>query len=122
MKTVVLAVLSFVLVVSFTFFSHKTLAIETRCGWLDNPTPANWYLTDADGVWTLGVQGGYQAPGWENVSEFTDDWVHTNGNYGYTCACLEVTVDPVTWQVDQIYGGQQIPLSRCEQDSALPTR
>jgi len=53
---------------------------------------------------------------------FTDDWVYTNGNYGYTCACLEVTVDPVTWRVNQIYGGQQIPLSRCEQDSALPTR
>lgn len=122
MRTFILAILSFVLVVSFTFFSHKTLASETRCGWLDNPTPANWYLTDADGVWILGVQGGYQAPGWERVSEFTGDWVYTNGNHGYTCACFKVTVDPVRKRVKQIYGGQQIPLSRCEQDPALPTR
>ena len=36
---------------------------ETRCGWLDNSTPANWLLTDRDGEWLIGSQGGYQAPG-----------------------------------------------------------
>ena len=38
-------------------------APERRCGWLQNPTPANWWLVDRDGEWILGVQGGYQAPG-----------------------------------------------------------
>ncbi|HYG29015.1 MAG TPA: DUF4087 domain-containing protein, partial [Allosphingosinicella sp.] len=36
---------------------------QRRCGWLDNPTPANWWLTDRDGEWLIGAQGGYQAPG-----------------------------------------------------------
>jgi hypothetical protein len=33
---------------------------ERRCGWLENPTPANYCLTDRDGEWTIGVQGGYR--------------------------------------------------------------
>jgi hypothetical protein len=31
---------------------------ETRCGWFSNPTPANIWLYDRDGDWTIGVQGG----------------------------------------------------------------
>lgn len=31
---------------------------ENRCGWVDNPTPANWWLTDRDGEWVIGVPGG----------------------------------------------------------------
>ena len=38
-------------------------APERRCGWLQNPTPANYWLIDRDGEWTIGAQGGYQAPG-----------------------------------------------------------
>ena len=26
-------------------------AAENRCGWLVNPTPGNWWLTDRDGTW-----------------------------------------------------------------------
>ncbi len=33
---------------------------ETRCGWFDNPTPANYSLYDKDSEWIIGVQGGYQ--------------------------------------------------------------
>ena len=33
---------------------------ETRCGWFSNPTPANIWLYDREGEWTIGVQGGYQ--------------------------------------------------------------
>ena len=32
-------------------------ASENRCGWLVNPTPGNWWLTDRDGTWTLATQG-----------------------------------------------------------------
>lgn len=28
-------------------------AAETRCGWLQNPTPANWWQDDRGGTWTL---------------------------------------------------------------------
>ncbi|WP_241975054.1 DUF4087 domain-containing protein [Paraburkholderia sp. BL17N1] len=30
---------------------------QNRCGWLQNPTPANWWLDDKDGIWTLSVMG-----------------------------------------------------------------
>jgi hypothetical protein len=33
-------------------------ALERRCGWLDNPSPANWWLVDKDGTWILMEQGG----------------------------------------------------------------
>src|SRR4051812_16771245 len=54
---------------------------ETRCGWFDNPTPANATLTDADGEWLISEQGGYQAEGdWPPTDK---SWVHTNGgSYG----------------------------------------
>ena len=35
--------------------------VERRCGWFENPTPANATLTDRDGVWEIASQGGYQA-------------------------------------------------------------
>ncbi|WP_413167911.1 DUF4087 domain-containing protein [Capilliphycus salinus ALCB114379] len=47
----------------FSLNSFPADALETRCGWLTNPTPANCYLKDTDGSWTLSVQGGYQASG-----------------------------------------------------------
>ena len=42
---------------------------EKRCGYLANPTPANWWLTDHHGEWTIGVQGGYQAEGLKVLPE-----------------------------------------------------
>ncbi|MEO1404760.1 MAG: DUF4087 domain-containing protein, partial [Cyanobacteria bacterium J06635_1] len=38
-------------------------AVEKRCGWLENPTPSNWWLNDRDGSWGISFQGGYQADG-----------------------------------------------------------
>ena len=32
-------------------------AKENRCGWLENPTPGNYWLTDKDGDWTISTQG-----------------------------------------------------------------
>ena len=65
-----------------------------RCGWVDNPTPANWWLVDRDGEWTIGVQGGYQADG--DMPDFGSRWVETNGHHGYGCACMVATVDAAT--------------------------
>lgn len=36
---------------------------KVRCGWFENPTPANAWLTDRDGDWIIPVQGGHQANG-----------------------------------------------------------
>jgi hypothetical protein len=94
---------------------------ERRCGWLSNPTPANWWLTDADGTWTIGAQGGYQAPGIDLLPSFEDDqWVRTNGYYGYGCACLDVILDRDNERVQEIFSGEVRPLTACENDPALP--
>ena len=107
-----------------SFFSIVVIpakAAETRCGWLQNPTPANWYLKDKDGNWTISVQGGYQAGGMDNIPPFKDDqYVKTNVNYGYGCACLNVVTDRNRMRITAINGGEQLPLSTCRQDQKLP--
>ena len=94
---------------------------ERRCGWLHNPTPANWWLVDRDGEWLLGAQGGYQAPGMDEMPDMTTaGWVETNGHYGHGCACMEVTVDRRTRRVSRVHSATPIPLHRCQADRALP--
>lgn len=98
-------------------------AIEKRCGWLDNPTPANWWLTDRDGEWGISFQDGYQANGMENIPDLSvGEYVETNGYYGYACACMDVTADRSTLKITNIYSVEQLPLAACHQDSALPAR
>jgi len=41
----VLAIISFISVIAL-----PVKATETRCGWLQNPTPGNWYLRDINGT------------------------------------------------------------------------
>jgi len=98
-------------------------SIQHRCGWLDNPTPANWWLTDSQGEWILSVQGGYQAPGMDDMPDMSEHgWVKTNGYYGYTCACLDVTVDPAKKLISRLVRATQIPLRQCRADRKLPRR
>jgi Protein of unknown function (DUF4087) len=93
---------------------------ETRCGWIVNPTPANWWLTDADAEWVLMLQGGPGVPGMEVMPDFSQgEWVEVNGSYGYGCACLEMRTDGVS-EVYEILSARQLPLSTCENDPALP--
>lgn len=91
-----------------------------RCGWIANPTPANWWLNDRDGEWIISVQGGYQAPG-VDLPDFTvHDWVVTNaGDHGYGCACLTGLFDKKTMQVTRIDRVRQRTLKQCKADKAL---
>ena len=96
-------------------------ATERRCGWLHNPTPANWWLVDRDGEWLIGAQGGYQAPGMDNMPDMsTAGWVRTNGYYGYGCACMDVTVDTRSRRITRIAAARPLPLRQCRADRALP--
>jgi len=96
-------------------------APQTRCGWLQNPTPANWWLRDRDGEWTLGVQGGYQAPGMDAMPDMASaGWVEVNGHYGYGCACLRVSVDRRSGRVTRLYSARPLPLRQCRADRRLP--
>ena len=93
---------------------------EKRCGWLSNPTPANYWLRDREGEWTLSVQGGYQAPGMDDLPDMSaKGWVETNGSYGYGCACLTVTTDRKSGRVTRIFGGQSVPIKQCRADRRL---
>jgi hypothetical protein len=98
-------------------------AAETRCGWIDNPTPANWWLTDAAGEWTIAVQGGHQAGGMDRIPDLTaGDWVATNGSYGYGCTCMDVAADPGQARIVAIFDVRPLPMSRCTGDPALSPR
>ena len=95
---------------------------ETRCGWLMNPTPANWWLIDADGEWTIGEQGGYQAPGFDDAPwTGTREQVPVNGYYGYECACMAVTSDADTMTITRVISVRSKPLKACEDDPKLPS-
>jgi hypothetical protein len=94
---------------------------ERRCGWLDNSTPANWLLTDRDGEWLLGSQGGYQAPGLDDMPDMsTRGWVETNGHHGHGCACMTVTTDRRAMRVTRIHSATPVPLRQCRADRRLP--
>lgn len=93
---------------------------QRRCGWLSNPTPANWWLTDRDGQWILGSQGAAQAPGMDEMPDMsTAGWVETNGSYGYGCACMTITAD-AEGRVTRIEKAEPKPLKQCRADRKLP--
>jgi len=89
-----------------------------RCGWFDNPTPGNAWLTDRDGEWTIGIQGGHQADG--DWPAFTAaQWVRTNIHYGHGCACIKLVANTETREVQHILSARAVPLRQCRQDPAL---
>ncbi len=93
---------------------------ETRCGWIANPTPANWWLNDKAGEWTISEQGGYQATGADLPDFSTHDWVVTNaGDHGYGCACLTASYDHKTMRVLDIKSVKQRTLRQCKVDKGL---
>ena len=111
----ILPIISFVSVMAL-----PVKATETRCGWLQNPTPGNWYLKDRDGTWTISQQGQSPPKGMDTIP-ISDgkEVVLTNGNHGYNCACLNVVVDSSRMRIITIQGGEALPLSTCREDPNL---
>jgi hypothetical protein len=100
---------------------HSPRVTARRCGWLSNPTPGNWELFDRDGEWLLGAQGGFQAPGLDEIPDMTTaGWKSRNRSYGYGCACLTLTVDSASREVLRIANARPRPLKQCSADRALP--
>ncbi|PYS99063.1 MAG: DUF4087 domain-containing protein [Acidobacteria bacterium] len=100
-----------------TIVEAQTKAV-LRCGWFSNPTPANAWLVDRDGEWTIGIQGGYQAEGdWPDITD--SQWVKTNNHYGYGCACIKATVDRKSGRVIKIVSSYGKPLTACRKDPSL---
>jgi hypothetical protein len=114
--------LSLVALICLAAPSPRTTArptgFETRCGWFSNPTPANAWLWDREGEWIISVQGGFQADGdWPDFKP--RQWVRSNGNYGYGCACLNVRVNKQTHQILEIKSSRARSLGQCRNDPAL---
>ncbi|ELB2758652.1 DUF4087 domain-containing protein [Vibrio alginolyticus] len=115
----------FLIVILGMFSALAATAEETRCGWLENPSPANMWLIDRNGSWDISVQGTsnalddksmellYQATANEN------EFVRTNRNYGFSCACLTVDVDEEQNSITTIYKSKQLPLKQCLEDISI---
>ena len=95
---------------------------ENRCGWYENPTPGNHWLTDRERTWVIGAQGGPQARGIERIPEAPQSrWIatHPNGSYGYGCACMQVRTDRRAGRITQIQSARSVPLTQCRRDRRL---
>ncbi len=109
---------AFALLVSF---ATTPAFAERRCGWLANPTPGNWWLTDRDATWTLSLQGRGGVPGFDEIPDMsTRGWIVTNGSsYGYGCACIDMDVDRARKTVIRMRKATPMPLSACRSDPTL---
>jgi hypothetical protein len=101
----------------------KTLGNQ-RCGWFDNPTPGNFWLTDKNGEWTIGTQGMKEADGLLDMPDMsTKGWVVTNGSsYGFGCACMNVDTDAETMEITRIYKARPMPLKTCAKNYGVEKR
>lgn len=99
-----------------------TQAAENRCGWIQNPTPRNWWLEDREKTWTIMTQGpDFEEPeGMDLIPDISEkEFVKTNGYYGYACACMNVDTDGDE-TITRIHSFKQLKLAQCRNDKSLP--
>ena len=99
----------------------KAQGYQRRCGWMDNPTPQNFWLVDREGEWTISTMGEEPAEG-PGLPDFGKHWVKTNGSYGYGCACMEAKVDANAKRIVSYRKVEVLPLKKCRSDPRLPKR
>jgi hypothetical protein len=104
----------------FTVLAQQVDAKEKRCGWLDNPTPSNFWLKDKNGSWLISEQGGFFAEGDVPDMDISQFVVLNGGSYGYGCICLTVTTDKKKKRILKIFDSKQLPLKTCLEDLSLP--
>ena len=111
------------LAIALVFAAPLRAAVaEERCGWLENPTPGNWWLRDARGLWIISAQDGPYAEGVEKMPEpEPEHFVATNGHYGYSCACVSGAFDDHAERMTRVDAARVLSLSVCRGDKALPT-
>jgi hypothetical protein len=94
---------------------------EERCGWLENPTPGNWWLKNSLGLWIISAQGGPYTEDAKKLPEPTPErFVATNGHYGYSCACVSGIFDDHAQLVTRLDATRVLALSVCHDDKTLP--
>ncbi|WP_434136887.1 DUF4087 domain-containing protein [Pseudomonas luteola] len=95
------------------------MSAEKRCGWLENPTPANLWLIDKDSEWTLSIQGSgfINEDSMDKMPTIDEkEFVRTNNNYGFSCVCLNVKTDKKKSEILEVYSGEQLLLKQCLED------
>lgn len=110
------------LIVGLMCLGAQVWAAETRCGWIENPTPGNYWIIDNAGLWVISTQGGQQATGdLAYPTDYANDYVASNGNYGYFCGCINATTDSRTnpHRVLTIHSASALPLAKCLNDKSL---
>jgi hypothetical protein len=98
------------------------MSAEKRCGWLENPTPANLWLIDGESEWTISIQGrGFiNEDSVEKIPTIDEnEFVRTNGNYGFSCVCLNVKTNKERSEILEVYSGKQLLLKKCLEDPNL---
>lgn len=101
---------------------ERTSILQRRCGWLANLTPGNWFLVDADAVWTLSAAG-EEGPEILAVMDMVPDfdraeYVSTGDYTGYGCICMTVSTDGS--RITAIASVRREPLATCKADPFLP--
>jgi hypothetical protein len=109
----------FTVVAALTIIPAHGFAAQTLCGWIVNPTPANWWIADAKKEWILSTQGGASVDGMDMIPDLTTrDWVVTNGSsYGYGCGCMKVEI--AKGEIIRIRSFTQKKLATCSRDKRL---
>ncbi|WP_416422700.1 DUF4087 domain-containing protein [Pseudomonas sp. App30] len=107
------------LAVSLMPLAHAEEATQERlCGWYENPTPRVINLIDHEGSWKVATADGYSAPGQKPIFR-ASQWIRTNGDYGYGCACLSGDIDEQTHTVNAIATATARTLAACRSDASL---
>ena len=106
--------------------SMSAMAAEYRCGWIENPEPGTWWITDKDARWEISTQGGYSVPtsSIDNLPNvIPNEYVRISGIYGYSCGCLSVDADKANKRITKILQkGKQVFLKQCLEDKAIANR
>ncbi|EIK97661.1 hypothetical protein PMM47T1_04094 [Pseudomonas sp. M47T1] len=107
------------LTVSLTSLANAAQPAEERlCGWYENSAPRVINLIDHEGSWKIATADGYNAPGQKPVFR-SSQWIRTNGDYGYGCACVSGELDEQTHTVNAITTATARTLSACRADTTL---
>lgn len=106
--------------------SLSAMAAENRCGWIENPGPGTWWLTDKDAIWEISTQGGYSVSpkSIDNLPNvIPNEYVRVSGIYGYSCGCISVDTDKKKRRIVAIHGkGKQVFLKQCLEDKSIANR
>jgi hypothetical protein len=98
-------------------------ASEKRCGWYENPSPANLSLQDKEANWnitSMGEAAGPNAADSDKAPDFNERQFVHQGPHGYGCACLVVDTDKKSERITRVYSGTVLPISKCRADKSLP--